>query len=131
MKSLIQRHISALIGVLLAVSLMVGTTPARGRGIPARQNGDTKRNDEASRRASDAAKVFDEVMGAPDKGIPQDLLNKAEAIAVFPGVLKAGFIVGGREGKGVVSRRVAGSWSAPAFFNLKEAASARRLALRR
>src|SRR5439155_11522676 len=43
---------------------------------------------------------------------------RAEAVAVFPGVIKAGFIVGGRGGSGVISRRVAGGWSAPAFFDL-------------
>ncbi len=46
------------------------------------------------------------------------MLDKAEAIAVFPGVVKAAFIVGGTGGQGVISRRVAGGWSAPAFFNL-------------
>ena len=46
------------------------------------------------------------------------LLQRAEAVAVFPGVLKGGFIVGGRRGSGVISRRVAGGWSAPAFFDL-------------
>src|SRR5438309_6321162 len=57
-------------------------------------------------------------MNVPDKAIPQGLLDKAEAIAVFPGVIKAGFIVGGRGGRGVISRRTGRSWSAPAFFNL-------------
>jgi lipid-binding SYLF domain-containing protein len=46
------------------------------------------------------------------------LLDRAEAVAVFPGVLKGGFIVGGRGGSGVISRRVANGWSAPAFFDL-------------
>lgn len=70
---------------------------------------------EEARKASD---VFTEIMNVPDKGIPQGLLDKAEAVAVFPGVVKGGFIVGARGGHGVVSRRVPGGWSAPAFFNL-------------
>ena len=70
---------------------------------------------EEARKASD---VFTEIMGAPDKGVPRGLLNKAEAIAVFPGVVKAGFIIGGRGGHGVISRRGPGGWSAPAFFNI-------------
>src|SRR5438309_11157146 len=57
-------------------------------------------------------------MNVPDKAIPQNLLDKAEAIAVFPGVIKAGFIIGGRGGHGVISRRVRGGWGAPAFFKL-------------
>lgn len=73
---------------------------------------------EAADKSADAAKVFTEILGAPDKGIPKDLLDGAEAIGVFPGVLKAGFIVGGRGGSGVISRRVPGGWSAPVFFKI-------------
>ncbi len=65
-----------------------------------------------------AAKVFREIMNTPDKGIPQELLENAECIAVFPSVLKAGFIFGGRGGRGVASCRMAAGWSAPAYFNL-------------
>jgi len=57
-------------------------------------------------------------METPDKGIPQDLLERAECVAVFPSVIKAGFIVGGRGGRGVASCRSTRGWSAPAFFNL-------------
>lgn len=78
----------------------------------------TKKINEATARSQRAAKVFTEIMAAPDKAIPKDLLDKAEAIGVFPNVIKAGFIVGGRGGSGVISRRVRGGWSAPAFFNL-------------
>ena len=65
-----------------------------------------------------AARVFKEIMDAPDKGIPQWLLDKAECVAVFPNVLKAGFVIGGRGGRGVASCRTTSGWSAPAFFNL-------------
>jgi len=65
-----------------------------------------------------AARVFREIMDTPDKGIPTELLEKAECVAVFPSVLKAGFIVGGRGGRGVASCRTASGWSAPAYFNL-------------
>src|SRR6266446_3774521 len=57
-------------------------------------------------------------MNVPDRTIPRKLLDNARAIAVFPGVIKAGFIIGGRGGYGAISRRVKGGWSAPAFFNL-------------
>ncbi len=65
-----------------------------------------------------AARVLNEIMGTPDKGIPVELLESAECVAVFPSVLKAGFIIGGRGGRGVASCRTAKGWSAPAFFNL-------------
>jgi len=73
---------------------------------------------DATKRSGEAAQTFTEIMNIRDKAIPQELLDKAEAIAVFPGVIKAAFIVGGRGGKGVISRRVKGGWTAPAFFNL-------------
>ncbi|MCI0419346.1 MAG: lipid-binding SYLF domain-containing protein [Acidobacteria bacterium] len=65
-----------------------------------------------------AAQVFREIMEAPDKGIPQELLENAECIAVFPSVIKAGFVFGGRGGRGVASCRVASGWSAPVYFTL-------------
>ncbi|OFW03825.1 MAG: hypothetical protein A3I61_16135 [Acidobacteria bacterium RIFCSPLOWO2_02_FULL_68_18] len=65
-----------------------------------------------------AARVFREIMDTPDKGIPMDLLADAECVAVFPAVIQAGFIIGGRGGRGVASCRTAQGWSAPAFFNL-------------
>lgn len=82
------------------------------------QSKNSKKTVEATERSRHAAKVFTEIMAAPDKAIPRDLIDKAEAVAVFPNVIKAGFIVGGRGGRGVISRRVKGGWSAPAFFNL-------------
>jgi SH3 domain-containing YSC84-like protein 1 len=78
----------------------------------------TKKTREAARHSAEAARVFDQIMGTREKSIPTDLLNSAEAVAVFPGVIKGGFIVGGRGGSGVISRRVQGGWSAPAFFDL-------------
>ena len=73
---------------------------------------------DATRHASAAAKVFTEIMNVRDKAIPKELLDKAEAIAVFPGVIKAAFIFGGRGGQGVISTRTRNGWSPPAFFNL-------------
>ena len=78
----------------------------------------TKKVQEAATQSAKAARVFNEIMGTREKSIPRDLLDRAEAVAVFPSVFKAGFIVGGRGGSGVISRRVAGGWSAPAFFDL-------------
>jgi len=76
------------------------------------------RTEDAERHAREAADSFADIMNVKERAIPKELLDKAEAIAVFPGVVKAAFIVGGRGGQGVISRRVKGSWSAPAFFNI-------------
>jgi SH3 domain-containing YSC84-like protein 1 len=71
---------------------------------------------EAAAQSAKAAKVFDEIMQVPDKSIPRDLLAHAKAIAVFPQVIKASFVVGGEGGRGVVSRRTSAGWSDPVFF---------------
>lgn len=71
-----------------------------------------------SQEAQTASDVFTQIMNVSDRSIPRDLLGKAEAIAVFPGVKKAGFIIGARGGHGLISRRVKGGWSPPAFFNI-------------
>jgi len=66
------------------------------------------------KRINAAATVLDEIMGAPDKGIPQDILDSAKCIAVVPSMIKGGFVVGGRYGKGVATCRTGTGWSAPA-----------------
>src|SRR5664280_3666031 len=70
---------------------------------------------EPARRLGEAAAVFSEVMAAPDKGIPQDLLEKAHCIVIVPSLKTAAFVVGGKYGKGYLScRNKSGSgWSAP------------------
>lgn len=57
-------------------------------------------------------------MGAEDNAIPRAILSKAEAVAIFPDTVKAGFIVGGTRGRGILSVRSATGWSAPAFMTL-------------
>lgn len=69
-------------------------------------------------RVDKASDVIDEVMKVAEKSIPRDLLQKAKAVVVFPGTLKAAFIVGGQGGNGVAIRRTANGWSAPAFLNM-------------
>jgi lipid-binding SYLF domain-containing protein len=73
---------------------------------------------DATRHSQAAAEVFTEIMNVREKAIPQELLDKAEAIAVFPDVVKAAFIFGGKGGQGIISKRTPNGWSAPAFFNL-------------
>ena len=71
-------------------------------------------------RLANAGKTLDEIMAAPDKGIPGDLLNKADCVVVIPGMKKGGFIVGGRYGKGMVSCRnkAKTAWGAPAMLEM-------------
>ncbi len=65
-----------------------------------------------------AATIFREIMTAPDRAIPQRILDNADCIAVFPQVIKAAFGIGGRGGRGLVVCRNASGWSAPAFLNV-------------
>src|SRR5215210_6109192 len=62
-------------------------------------------------RVDKASDVIVDVMKVAEKSIPHDLLHKAKAIVVFPGTLKAAFIVGGQGGKGVAIRRIGSGWS--------------------
>ncbi len=71
------------------------------------------------KRAENAVRVLNEIMQAPDKAIPRDLLQSAHAIVVIPDVLKAGFVIGGRRGEGLIAVKAQdGTWSNPAFVNL-------------
>src|SRR5579872_706813 len=76
---------------------------------------------EPAKRLSEAAAVFSEVMATPDKGIPQDLLDKAHCIVIVPSLKTAAFIVGGKYGKGYLSCRNHGGdgWSAPATVRIE------------
>src|SRR5262249_790778 len=67
-----------------------------------------------------AAQAFDQIMSAPDKGIPGGVLDKADCIIIIPGMKKGGFIVGGRYGKGMVSCRnkAKTQWDAPAMLEM-------------
>jgi lipid-binding SYLF domain-containing protein len=66
-----------------------------------------------------SVEVLDDLVASPDKGIPRKLLHDSRAVAVFPHVIKAGFIVGGRHGRGViVVRNDDNTWSNPAFLTI-------------
>lgn len=70
-------------------------------------------------RAANAVRVLNDIMQAPDKAIPRDLLRDAKAIAVIPDMLKVGFVFGGRRGEGLISVKSAnGTWSNPSFINM-------------
>jgi len=108
MKFSMRQTVVGALSAVLWLGLSVNQVSAQGKS----------RTQDATRHASAAAKVFTEIMNVKEKAIPKELLDKAEAIAVFPGVMKAAFIVGGRGGQGVISTRTRNGWSPPAFFNL-------------
>jgi len=96
-----------LIGLFCAVAISASLTPARAQ--------DAKLGD----RLNDAANVIDEVMGVPDKGIPQSILADAKCVVVVPSFKKAAFGVGAQYGQGVASCRTPRGWSAPVFVRLE------------
>src|SRR5262249_20079954 len=65
-----------------------------------------------------AATVLNEIMSAPDKGIPEEVLSSAKCIAVVPSLLKGGFVFGGSHGRGMATCRTENGWSAPAPFHM-------------
>ena len=106
--------------MLLSAAASGGAQTQRRRrvSVPVEDKQGAKRLSEAAQKAAGAARVFEQVMAVRERSIPKELLDRAEAVAVFPGVLKAGFGLGARGGSGVISRRVRGGWSAPAFFKM-------------
>lgn len=98
---------SRLLVVTLAAVLAVGSGTLRGQS-------------EDAERVREAANVFSEIMSVPDKAVPEAILRKAEAIAVFPGTIKGGLIIGAHRGRGILStrNRQTGTWSPPAFLTL-------------
>ena len=99
----------------LCLCLVFGLTGVASGQIAATTGTDTK--DEIE-QVTKAARVFREIMSAPDKAIPQRVLDDADCIAVFPQVIKAAFGIGGRGGRGVAICRTAKGWSAPAYLNV-------------
>ncbi len=76
-------------------------------------------NKDVDKRLEESAMVLKEVMDAPDKGIPDELLEKAHCVVIVPGMKKAAFIVGAKYGKGFVSCRTASGWSAPGAVRIE------------
>jgi len=72
----------------------------------------------ASDRVQSAADVLNEIQAAPDSGIPNEIMGSAECVAVVPSMLKGGFIVGAKYGRGLASCRTPKGWSTPAFFTV-------------
>jgi lipid-binding SYLF domain-containing protein len=77
---------------------------------------DQARESKAVDRVQGAGDVLNEIESAPDSGIPQNILSRAECVAVVPSMLKGGFVFGAKYGRGLASCRTPKGWSAPAFF---------------
>lgn len=97
--------------LLLGLLLLVTGLPAQA------QKGKNDKDENA--RVERAIEVLDEIMRMPEHAIPRKMLNDSHAIAVIPNVVKAGLVVGGRHGRGVISvRTLDGTWSTPSFIKL-------------
>lgn len=97
------------LAIVVLVASLCGTVWAAGG----------KRRQAELERIEAAGRVLNEIMAAPDKGIPTNILSDAECVAIVPSLLKGGFIVGGAYGKGVATCRTDKGWSAPAPFRIE------------
>src|SRR5579864_3310139 len=70
-------------------------------------------------RVEESGSVLDEIMSAPDRGIPEEVIGSAECVAIVPSMLKGGFVFGAEYGRGVATCRNVNGWSAPAFFRIE------------
>jgi len=73
---------------------------------------------DVQQRLDKSADVLQAMIAAPDKGIPEDVLNSAKCVAIVPHKVKAGLGIGGQHGKGVATCKTTQGWSAPAFFTV-------------
>lgn len=79
------------------------------------------KKEKSVQRLDEAVATISEIMGTPDKGIPQDLLDRAECMVIVPGLKKGAFIIGGKYGKGFVSCRKPGGhgWTGPGAIRVE------------
>jgi lipid-binding SYLF domain-containing protein len=98
----------------MRIALILAAAPLLLRGAVPTENAVTHRLDEA-------AVTFSEIMAAPDKGIPRDLLNRAHCAVIVPGLKKGAFVFGAEYGKGFVTCRNQRDrgWSAPAAIRVE------------
>jgi SH3 domain-containing YSC84-like protein 1 len=104
MKKFVLLRLIVLVTTVLATTVLATAADDEGAGS------------KAADRVQAAADVLNEIQSAPDSGIPQEILGSAECVAVVPSMLKGGFIVGAKYGRGLASCRTPKGWSAPAFF---------------
>jgi lipid-binding SYLF domain-containing protein len=103
------RFVIAVLSVLLILTA-VSTHPV---------NAAPAKNEDQAERAREAARVLNDIMAIPEEGVPEELMKRAHAVAVIPGVTKGALGLGGRWGKGLVTHRGNdGKWSAPSYIEL-------------
>src|ERR1700740_1967633 len=93
--------------LLMSLMGMVGTFAFAGSG-----------REDTVERLQKSVDVLHAIMSTPDKGIPEEVLSNAKCILVVPDLIKGGFILGAKHGRGVATCRTAEGWSAPAFVSL-------------
>lgn len=96
-----------LVLVVLSVAGLLGNTAWAGSA-----------REDSTERLQNSADVVKEIAAAPDKGIPEEVLNDAKCIVVVPHLIKGGFIIGAKHGRGVAVCRTSAGWSAPAFISV-------------
>ena len=94
---------------LCAISIAMLLTSSLVWGSAASDSKDRLRN---------AGTVLNEIMATPDKGIPEEVMETAKCIVVVPNLVKGGFIIGAKHGRGVATCRTSSGWSAPAFVSV-------------
>ena len=111
------------LGLLFALAALAVTIGCSQRRNSASSGGAATRGvaepkAEAVDRLNDASNILNQLVSAPDQGIPDVVLSRAKCVAVVPDMIKGGFVVGGRHGRGVATCRTPNGWSAPAFFTM-------------
>jgi lipid-binding SYLF domain-containing protein len=99
----LRKHVIAVIFSLVALLGSMASATAKEDSVERLQN---------------AGDVLKQIMDAPDKGIPEEVLDDAKCVVVVPHLIKGGFIFGGKHGRGVASCRTSAGWSAPAFISV-------------
>src|SRR4051812_1588477 len=100
-----RKDMKKLIGIIVTTLLAVACAAAADQT-----------SDKVQDRVVAAGNVLQEIMAAPDKGIPEEILGSADCVAIVPSMKNGGFVVGARYGRGVATCRNNGKWSAPAPF---------------
>ena len=103
---------------ILTLLMMVLVFTISGWAADKDNNNNGDERTKAEKRLDDAAAELNKLTSAPDSGIPQTILAKAQCVAIVPTMIKGGFIFGAEHGRGVATCRADGKWSAPAFFTI-------------